>query len=131
MTRATLSPAALDRATASTVVWLTTLRADGSPHTTPVWFVLDGPVLSVVTGESNAKIRNVQRDSRVSVAIDGSSPDPIVGEGTAKVIEMARVADDLAHAFGLKYSGWDIRDETIDGPRVVAEIRINRWLMGS
>jgi len=131
MTPASLTTTALDRAIASKVVWLTTLRADGSPHTTPVWFVLDGAVLSIVTGESNIKIRNLRGDPRVSVAMEGSAAVPLVAEGTAQVIEMARVSDALAQSFALKYKGWDIRDHTVDGPRVVAEIRIHRWLMGN
>jgi PPOX class probable F420-dependent enzyme len=131
MTRSTLSTAALQRAMASAVVWLTTLRSDGSPHTTPVWFVLDGAVLSVVTGESNAKTRNLRGDPRVSVAFEGSTGSPLVAEGMAEVVEMAGVSDELARAFALKYNGWDIRDGTVDGPRIVAKVRVVRWLMGS
>jgi hypothetical protein len=34
-------------------------------------------------------------------------------------------------AFTVKYSGWDAADESQDGPRVVLEVQVNRWLLGS
>jgi PPOX class probable F420-dependent enzyme len=53
---------------------LSTVRADGSPHVAPVWFVLDGDDLLLTTGESTVKGRNLARDGRVSVCVDDERP---------------------------------------------------------
>ncbi|MFI7236729.1 PPOX class F420-dependent oxidoreductase [Streptomyces cyaneofuscatus] len=47
-----------------------TVRADGSPHVAPVWFLLDGDSLVFNTGRSSVKGRNLERDGRVSLCVD-------------------------------------------------------------
>ncbi|XVQ15355.1 PPOX class F420-dependent oxidoreductase [Spirillospora sp. CA-255316] len=49
-------------------------RADGSPHVTPVWFVLDGEDLVFSTHTTGVKGRAVRRDPRVSIAVDDQTP---------------------------------------------------------
>lgn len=53
---------------------LSTVRADGSPHVAPVWFVLDGEELLFNTGEDTVKGRNLARDGRVSLCVDDERP---------------------------------------------------------
>jgi PPOX class probable F420-dependent enzyme len=53
---------------------LSTVRADGSPHVAPVWFVLDGDDLLFTTGENTVKGRNLARDGRVSLCVDDERP---------------------------------------------------------
>jgi PPOX class probable F420-dependent enzyme len=53
---------------------LSTVRADGSPHVAPVWFVLDGDALVFNTGENTVKGRNLARDGRVSLCVDDERP---------------------------------------------------------
>lgn len=53
---------------------LATVRADGSPHVAPVWFVLDGDDLVFNTGEATVKGRNLARDGRVSLCVDDERP---------------------------------------------------------
>lgn len=51
------------------------MRADGSPHVVPVWFVLDGDgamVLNVDGGSIKAKA--LRRDPRVSLCVDDETP---------------------------------------------------------
>ncbi len=129
MTDAPLTPAASQRVEESKVVWLTTLRADGSPHTTPVWFVYESNHLWVGTGLRNVKVRNVRNDSRVSAAIDGTSDASLVAEGTAQLIDPAAVGASVTEAFSHKYDGWDVLDTAIDGPRVLVKITVSRWLL--
>ena len=57
----------LDRARTAV---LATVRADGSPHTAPSWFDLDGDTLIFTTGESTVKGRNMRRDPRISFCIE-------------------------------------------------------------
>lgn len=53
---------------------LSTVRADGSPHVAPVWFVLDGDEVLFTTGENTVKGRNIARDGRVSICVDDERP---------------------------------------------------------
>lgn len=67
---------------------LATLRADGSPQATPVWYHWDGEVMRISTPDWTRKTANVRRDGRVSVCVD----DPMSGTyvtmfGTAELIE--------------------------------------------
>ncbi len=49
------------------VAALTTLMADGSPHTTPVWCDFDGTHVRVNTMRGFLKERNMRRDPRVTL----------------------------------------------------------------
>jgi len=46
-----------------------TLRADGSPHSAPVWIDADGDRVLVNTAAGRVKDRNVRRDPRVAISI--------------------------------------------------------------
>ncbi len=130
MTTTQLADANAERAAESRIGWLTTIRPDGSPHTTPVWFVVNGSVISVASALSNVKVRNIRFDTRVSIAIDGSGDSPLVAEGNAELVAMARASTTVAQAFSRKYDGWEIHDETVDGERTLIAIHVTRWLLG-
>ncbi|MEU0053270.1 PPOX class F420-dependent oxidoreductase [Streptomyces sp. NPDC006309] len=53
---------------------LSTVRADGSPHVAPIWFVLDGDELVFNTGKDTVKGRNLARDGRVALCMDDDRP---------------------------------------------------------
>jgi PPOX class probable F420-dependent enzyme len=54
---------------------LTTLRSDGSPHSTVVWVDVEDGVVSFNTEEGRAKVRHVDDDPRVSLLVlDPSDP---------------------------------------------------------
>ncbi|MFJ1593409.1 PPOX class F420-dependent oxidoreductase [Kitasatospora albolonga] len=53
---------------------VSTVRADGSPHIAPVWFLLDGDCLVFNTGKKSVKGRNLERDGRVSLCVDDDRP---------------------------------------------------------
>ncbi|MEU2870917.1 PPOX class F420-dependent oxidoreductase [Streptomyces olivoreticuli] len=53
---------------------LSTVRADGSPHIAPIWFVLDGDDLVFNTGENTVKGRNLARDGRIALCVDDDRP---------------------------------------------------------
>ncbi|MFC8846532.1 MULTISPECIES: pyridoxamine 5'-phosphate oxidase family protein [unclassified Micromonospora] len=52
-------PEVLDRLAGERIVWLRTLRPDGSPHVTPVWFLFRDDEWRICTQERNRKVRNV------------------------------------------------------------------------
>jgi PPOX class probable F420-dependent enzyme len=66
---------------------LATLRTDGSPHQTAIWYLLDGDVLKVSITDGRAKYKHVMRDPRVSLAV-ASTAIPykeVVFEGRAVI----------------------------------------------
>jgi PPOX class probable F420-dependent enzyme len=109
-------------------LWLCTLREDGSPHVTPVWFVHLADAFWIGSGERNVKVRNVLSDPRVSLALEDGD-QPIVAEGRVRVHRGA-LRDDVLAALAAKYDGWDAGKE-IDpfGPRVLLEVPVGRWLL--
>jgi hypothetical protein len=110
-------------------VWLTTLRRDGSPHTTPTWFLLIEDTFWIASSTVNVKVSNLLHDPRVSLAVDGSGTRPHVAQGRALVHHSLRHFPHLVALFAQKYHGWDATDDTQDGPRVLIEIPIDRWLL--
>ncbi|MEU3625509.1 pyridoxamine 5'-phosphate oxidase [Amycolatopsis coloradensis] len=118
----------IERLTRERNAWLCTLRADGSPHVTPVWFVYLGDVFWVSSGDRNVKVRNVAEDPRVSLALeDGDAP--VVAEGLARVHREA-LREDVLAALAAKYDGWAAGEEVEPfGARVLLEIPVKRWLL--
>ncbi|MGW6054880.1 PPOX class F420-dependent oxidoreductase [Streptomyces sp. NPDC055189] len=70
---------------------LSTVRADGSPHIAPIWFLLDGDKLVFNTGTETVKGRNLARDGRIALCVDDDKPPFafVVLQG------QARLSDDL------------------------------------
>ncbi len=55
--------------------FITTLMPDGSPQITQTWVDTDGEHIIINTVQSHQKVRNIERDPRVAVAIsDPSNP---------------------------------------------------------
>ncbi|RSN47111.1 pyridoxamine 5'-phosphate oxidase [Amycolatopsis sp. WAC 04197] len=108
--------------------WLCTLRGDGSPHVTPVWFVYLDDVFWIGSGERNVKVRNIDGDPRVSLALeDGDAP--AVAEGVARVYRGA-LREDVLAALAAKYDGWAAGVEIAPfGARVLLEVPVKRWLL--
>ncbi|MBI5287502.1 MAG: TIGR03618 family F420-dependent PPOX class oxidoreductase [Chloroflexi bacterium] len=49
---------------------LSTLRANGSIHSVPVWFRWDGSALRIITDRGSAKHRNAVGSGRASLCVD-------------------------------------------------------------
>ncbi|MFJ4828711.1 PPOX class F420-dependent oxidoreductase [Streptomyces sp. NPDC088747] len=86
---------------------LSTVRADGGPHVTPIWFLLDGEDLVFNTAKESVKGRNLARDGRVALCVDDDRPpfDFVVLEGRA---ELSEDLDELRHwaaRIGARYMG--------------------------
>lgn len=64
-----IAPAYHDLLVAAHTAVLTTLQADGSPNSSPVWFWFDGERITVSTLAERAKHLNVARDPRVSFTV--------------------------------------------------------------
>ncbi|WP_322763129.1 PPOX class F420-dependent oxidoreductase [Frankia sp. Cr2] len=65
----TLNKDARDLLSKPLFAWVTTLRTDGSPHSTVVWIDVDGDDVIFNTAVGRIKERNLRRDPRVSVGV--------------------------------------------------------------
>ncbi|MEX2247567.1 MAG: PPOX class F420-dependent oxidoreductase [Dehalococcoidia bacterium] len=54
---------------AKAFAFLGTINTDGSPQVTPVWIDHDGTHIVVNSEQKRRKVRNIQRDPRVSVSL--------------------------------------------------------------
>jgi PPOX class probable F420-dependent enzyme len=85
----------------------TTLRPDGSPHTTVVWVDVDDDGVSFNTAEGRAKVRHLRRDPRLSlIVIDSNDPYRWVSvSGRAELTTEG--ADEQIDKLAKKYLGKD------------------------
>jgi PPOX class probable F420-dependent enzyme len=116
----------LDRAP---IAWFTSVRPDHSPHTVPVWFVHDDTDLWVASSPTSRKVMNVRGNDRVSVAIDGSTPNSLVAQARAEILDDLDSHPEIAEGFAVKYDGFDITDEYGSGPLVLMRLGVTRWLL--
>ncbi|WP_199433140.1 PPOX class F420-dependent oxidoreductase [Qaidamihabitans albus] len=89
------------------------VRADGSAHVTPIWFVLDtgpgGDELIFNTGAETVKGRALRRDPRVSLTVDDQQPPYSFVQFTAEARLSEEPAELLrwAAAIAARYMGED------------------------
>jgi PPOX class probable F420-dependent enzyme len=101
-----LAPAArIDRLLRSEpVVWMSTVRPDGSPHLIPIWFSWDGEAILVASKPGAQKVRNVRANPVVMLALGQPDEDFDVGllEGRAELLDVP-AADVLPASHLTKY----------------------------
>ncbi|MFF7353705.1 PPOX class F420-dependent oxidoreductase [Streptomyces filipinensis] len=92
---------------------LSTVRADGSPHVAPIWFLLDGDELVFNTGKETVKGRNLARDGRVALCVDDDRPPFhfVVLNGRARVSEELDEVHHWATRIAARYMGEDRAEE--------------------
>jgi PPOX class probable F420-dependent enzyme len=86
---------------------LATTRADGRPHVTPVWIVLDGDDVVLTTGASSVKAKTIRRDPRVCLVVDDQAPpySYVMIEGTATLHDDLDEMRPIAVRIGGRYMG--------------------------
>jgi PPOX class probable F420-dependent enzyme len=87
---------------------LVDLRADGSPHVTPVWVDYDGEHVLVNSAHGRCKVRNIQRDPRVALLVlpsDDQQSGYVSVTGTAELVDEG--ADEHIDKLAKKYLGLD------------------------
>lgn len=71
------------------IVWLTTVRKDGQPQTSPVWFLWDGRTFLIHSLPGSQKVPNIRLNPHVSLHLndDGDGGDVVSIEGMATIAE--------------------------------------------
>ena len=87
---------------------VTTLREDGSPHSTVVWVDVDDGTVGFNTARGRVKDKNLQRNPRVAISVqDPENPYRYV-QVRGRVTEMTeKGADEHIDALAKKYLGKD------------------------
>ncbi len=99
-------PATEEKLAASRNYWVCTTRADGAPHSKPVWGVWSDGALWFSTGGVAA--RNLARDPRIAVHLE-SGDDTVILEG---VVQVRGIPEDILSAYAEKYA---MKQEDIGG----------------
>jgi len=92
---------------------LAVTRADGRPHVTPLWFVLDGDDVVFTTYTSGVKARSLRHDPRAALCVDDQQPPFSFAmiEGTATLSEDLDALRHWAAVLGGRYMGADRAEE--------------------
>jgi PPOX class probable F420-dependent enzyme len=61
---------------------LATLDGDGYPHNVPLWYVLDGSAIVMVSERTARKVRNIQANPRGTLTVGGD-----IGDGAGYMIK--------------------------------------------
>jgi PPOX class probable F420-dependent enzyme len=87
---------------------LATLEPDGSPQVTPVWIDVDDQYILINTAKGRKKVRNIERDPRVSVEVVQQDNPYSMLSVKGKVVGMTTDgADEHIDAMAKKYLGQD------------------------
>jgi PPOX class probable F420-dependent enzyme len=85
-------------------IWFTTVRADGMPQPTPVWFVWDNGTFLIYSNPQAQKVRNIINNPRVALSFN-DNPDAseyLVIMGEAQIDSNTPSPVDMA-AYHAKY----------------------------
>lgn len=86
--------------------WLTTVRSDGQPQTSPVGFIWDGARFVILSQPDAPKVRNLRTNGRVSLHLDTDADAADGGvltiEGTAE-LDPERLPEPETSAYVAKY----------------------------
>jgi F420H(2)-dependent biliverdin reductase len=121
---ADLPAGALPLLTERHLATLTTLRADGSPHVTPVGFTWDAPaqLVRVICSGGSVKARNAARGQRAAVAVM-EGRHWLTLEGKSRVLEDGEAVRDAERRYAQRY-----RQPRENPQRVVIVIEVDRVL---
>lgn len=90
---------------------LASVRADGRPHVTPIWFDVDGDQIVFMTWHESVKAKNITRSGQVCLCVDEEAPPYayVIMDGIA---ELSRPDDMLYWATRIsgRYMGEDLAD---------------------
>jgi len=108
---------------------MATIRANGTPQLTPVWFYWNGERFYISTTRERTKYKNLKQDPRMSLCIDDATGfSYVVAEGKAEIKEQDIWED--THKILIKYRGEEGGEGYLEGmkkqPRVLVILKPER-----
>jgi PPOX class probable F420-dependent enzyme len=79
------------------IIWLITVRKDGTPQPSPVWFLWDGETILIYSQPNTQKLRNIARSATVALHLNGDQwgNDITIITGEARVEANAPLAREV------------------------------------
>jgi PPOX class probable F420-dependent enzyme len=104
---------------------LATIRKNGSPHVTPIWYLLDDGKIIVNTTTQREKYHNILREPRIAFLVDTGYPYVMI-LGKARIAKERDPKKDI-ESLAIRYTGEEAgrkaaRDRYWKDPRVSIEI---------
>lgn len=92
---------------------LATMREDGRPHVSTIWFVLDGEDVVFTTRHASVKGRNLARTHFAALSVDDPHPPfaYIALEGPVTIVDDPEQVRHWAAVIGGRYMGEDRAEE--------------------
>lgn len=122
---------ALLRLQTERVIWLVTVRDDGSPQPIPVWFSWEADQILIFSQPEALKMRNLSRNQKVALHFDsdGEGGDIVILRGEAEIDPQGPSEAELSvylekYAEGLERIGMT-REEFVRDYRATIRIRPN------
>ena len=120
---------------------LATMREDGWPHVTPIWYVWDGGRFVLTLGKSRLHLKNIARDPHVTLCVDEDprttdltkSPRAVVCYGLGRLVDEDADVREITAKVEERYLPAEVRGPELDEllwfeGRVGVEITPQRWL---
>jgi PPOX class probable F420-dependent enzyme len=130
----TLHPDARTLLESAALAHMITVNADGSPQVTCVWVGVDGEEIVSAHLRHSLKVRNVERDPRVSLSLEGAATNALGLKEYLVVHGRARVqqggAPELLQALAHVYLGPDVTFPPIPDPPPGYVLRIKPERLG-
>ena len=120
---ADLSQEGLQKLSAAENIWISSIRPDGHPHLTPVWFVYYEGKLYISIDPKSVKSRNIAQNPNVVLALEDAI-HPVICQGRATPMPQPWPGD-LLSVFIQKYE-WDLMVE--EQYNQLLEITPSKWL---
>jgi PPOX class probable F420-dependent enzyme len=109
-----------------------TLRPDGRPHVTPVWYDFDGSEFTIAVFRTTQKLKNVSKKGFATISVFTSQPPylHVIVEGTARVGSTLDNVwrERLAQRYLGEHAGRVYVQETADFDVVAIHVRPLRWI---
>lgn len=128
--------AAAERLGRELIVWLTTVRPDGQPQSSAVWFLWQDGEILVYSRAGTPRIRNIESNPKVSMNLnsDSEADDVVTIEGEATIDRAAAgpISDpDMIGKYRelIERYGWSVEKYSVDYPLAI-RIRPTRFRFG-
>jgi len=102
---------------------LATIKRDGAPQQTVMWYELQGDQIMMNTAEGRVKAENFRRDPRISICIEDGYRFVSIS-GRVELNEDREVALNDIHRLAVRYHGQEKADAMMDGFRKDVRVTI-------
>lgn len=80
------------------IVWMTSVRPNGQPQSSPVWFIIEDNEFVIYSLGDTARIQNLEANPLVSLNLDSNAgADVVTVEGVARVVDGPPSTENVAY----------------------------------